>query len=319
MKSKPGVLAARFFACLASLVVASQIAHAAEPMTVMLDWVANPTHAPLLVAQYSGDFAKEGLDVKLVEPSDPSSPPRLVSAGQAALAVSFQPDLYLMAEQGLPLVRVGTLIDTPLNTLTTLPGRGVKTLADLKGKTVGYSIEGVEPAEISAMLKSAGVDPKDVKLVNVNFQIVSALLSNQVAAGTSVFRTYELNEVKQKVPDPIVFNPEQHGVPTYDELIYIANRNEKNDPRLPKFFHAVAEATAYLEAHPDDAWNLVIKNRPDFNTPLNRLAWRQNLSRFPASPTALDRDRYLRFQDFLFKYDVIKKKSDIDAIAVQLH
>ena len=92
----------------------------AEPVTLLLDWFLNPDHGPLVVAQEKGFFAAEGLEVEMIEPADPNDPPKLVAAGKADLAVSYQPQLHIQAARGLPLARVGTLIATPLNTLLVL-------------------------------------------------------------------------------------------------------------------------------------------------------------------------------------------------------
>jgi putative hydroxymethylpyrimidine transport system substrate-binding protein len=95
----------------------------AEKLTVMLDWFVNPDHGPLIVALEKGFFAEAGLEVELVEPADPNDPPKLVAAGKAALAVSYQPQLHIHAAEGLPLARIGTLVATPLNTLLVLDDR----------------------------------------------------------------------------------------------------------------------------------------------------------------------------------------------------
>src|SRR3990170_4086701 len=108
-------------------------AAAADKLTVLLDWFVNPDHAPLVVAKEGGFFDRAGLDVTLVAPADPSAPPRLVAAGQADIAVTYQPDLMLNIQEGLELTRIGTLIETPLNCLIVLADGPIKTLADLKG------------------------------------------------------------------------------------------------------------------------------------------------------------------------------------------
>jgi hypothetical protein len=86
------------------------------------------------------------------------APPRLVAAGQGDVAITYQPDLMLQLKEGLPLVRFGTLVETPLNALDRARGRPVKTLADLKGKRIGYSVASIQSAYLSAMLDSAGTD-----------------------------------------------------------------------------------------------------------------------------------------------------------------
>lgn len=98
-------------------------AMANEKLTLVLDWYINPDHAPIMVAEQIGAFKAQGLDVKIVPPSDPALPPRLVAAGQADLAITYQPQVTFSPMRGLPLVRVGTLINSPLNTIIALDKR----------------------------------------------------------------------------------------------------------------------------------------------------------------------------------------------------
>ena len=135
-----------------SLALAGATPAKAEKLTVMLDWFINPDHGPLIVALEKGFFAEAGLEVELIEPADPNDPPKLVAAGKAPVAVSYQPQLHIQAAQDLPLTRIGTLVATPLNTLLVLDESPVKTIADLKGRKVGFSVGGFEDAVLMAML-----------------------------------------------------------------------------------------------------------------------------------------------------------------------
>ncbi len=129
-------------------------------MTVILDWFVNPDHGPIVIAQEKGFFAEQGLDVEIVAPADPADPPKMVAAGQADIAVSYQPQLHLQIHEGLPLVRVGTLIATPLNCLLVLEDGPVKQIADLKGKKIGFSVAGVEEALLTAHARAGPVDAR---------------------------------------------------------------------------------------------------------------------------------------------------------------
>jgi putative hydroxymethylpyrimidine transport system substrate-binding protein len=143
---------ARPLALALALCLAALPAAAANKLTVILDWFVNPDHAPLVVARERGFFREQGLEVELIAPADPNDPPKLVAAKQADIAVSYQPQLHLQVQEGLPLVRIGTLVATPLNSLVVLKDGPVKGIADLKGKKVGFSVGGFEDALLGAML-----------------------------------------------------------------------------------------------------------------------------------------------------------------------
>src|SRR3546814_15299214 len=90
--------------------------------------------------------------------------------------------LHLHVDQGLPLVRFGTLLATPLSTLTVLADGPIHTLADLKGRTVGFSIAGTEEATLNAMLGTVGLGLAAGELINMNFSLSPTLLSCQAEA-----------------------------------------------------------------------------------------------------------------------------------------
>src|SRR5690606_32893133 len=166
----------RFAACLAALLLALPAA-AQDRLTLILDWYVNPDHAPVILAQELGYFADQGLEVEIIAPADPTEPPKLVAAGQADLAISYQPQLHLQVHEGLPLIRVGTLIATPLNCLMVVADGPVQSLSDLKGKRIGYSVSGFETALMRGMLAHAGLTETDVGMVNVNWSLTPALLT----------------------------------------------------------------------------------------------------------------------------------------------
>ena len=156
---------------------------AGEKLTVLLDWFVNPDHAPLYVALENGYFSKRGLDVELIAPSNPNDPPKLVAAGKADIALSYQHQHQMQVDQGLPLVRIATLIATPLNSLVVLENGKINSIKDLKGKTIGYSVGGFETALLKVMLEKEGLLLEDVKLVNVNFSLSPSLFTRPGGRG----------------------------------------------------------------------------------------------------------------------------------------
>ncbi len=291
-------------------------AQAADHLTVMLDWLPNPDEAPVFVARHEGFFARHGLAVDLVAPTDAATPPMMAAAGRADVAITYQPELYLLAAHGVALKRFATLVDTPLDSVIALAPGPIKTLADLKGHTLGYAVAGVEEALARAMLASAGLKPDDVRLVQVNFQIVSALLTHRVDATISAYRNKEIHEVAAHGAAAVSFFPEEHGVPPYDELIYVTRAAAVHDPRLGRFCAAVAEATAWLLDHPEEGWRDFAADYPAQSDPLVHTEWLATLDRLDKSPGLLDRARYRRFGEFMHAQGLIDHVPAVDDIAV---
>ncbi len=314
-------LLARLAALLLSAVLlsaASPAARAADKLTLLLDWHINPDHGPLYVALEKGYFADAGLEVRMIEPADPNDPPKMVAAGKAELAVSYQPQLHIQVAAGLPIVRIATLIATPLNTLMVMADGPIKTLADLKGRKIGYSVSSTEHAVLGTMLKKHKLTLKDVTLVNVNMGLTAALASGQVDAIIGGYRNFEMTQMELLGKKARAFYVEEEGVPAFDELILVTNRNLVNDKRLRRFVDALELGVQFMVNRPDEAWQLFIKGRKSLDTELNRRAWRDTLARFSLTPAALDRARYERFAAFLKENNLVKTLPPLKDYAVEL-
>ncbi|MDH3712330.1 MAG: ABC transporter substrate-binding protein [Gammaproteobacteria bacterium] len=291
---------------------------AGEKLTVMLDWFVNPDHGPLFVARERGYFEQAGLQVELIAPADPNNPPKFVAAGKADIAISYQPQLHVQVAQGLPLVRIGTLVSMPLNSLVVLAGGPVRTLADLKGRKVGFSVGGFEDALLKAMLAKHGLTLADVTLINVNFSLSPALIAGQVDAVIGAFRNFELNQMDIEGHPGRAFFVEEHGVPAYDELIFVAHKESLRRPSLAQFVSAIERATHYMVNHPQESWELFVGTDKSLDDELNQRAWRDTLPRFALRPAALDIGRYRRMADFLYAQRLIAKKLPLSEYAVDL-
>lgn len=301
-----------------SLFFSSQ-AFAATKMTVLLDWFINPDHAPLFVALEKGYFKDQGLDVEFIAPANPNDPPKLVAAGKADIAVSYQPQHHMHIDQGLPLVRIATLIATPLNSLVVLESSDIKSIADLKGKTVGYSVGGFETVILKVMLEKEGLTLEDVKLVNVNFSLSPSLFTGKADAVVGAFRNFELNQMDIEKRPGRPFFVEELGVPAYDELILVAHKDRVADENMRKFVNAVEAGAQFLVNHPEESWKLFVSHgREGLDDELNRLAWRDTLPRFALRPGALDKNRYRRFAEFLKEQEVIEKSRELSEYAAEL-
>jgi putative hydroxymethylpyrimidine transport system substrate-binding protein len=303
---------------LIAVFMAANPAFAQDKMTLLLDWFINPDHGPIIVAEEKGFFADQNLEVEIVAPADPADPPKLVAAGKADLAVSYQPSQHLQVAEGLPLMRVGTLVATPLNCLLVLEDGPIKTISDLKGKKVGFSVAGVEEALLTAILGRHDLGMSDIELVNVNWSLSPSLMSGQVSAVIGAYRNFELNQMEIEGIAGRCFYVEEEGVPTYDELIYVANKDTMDIDLIRRFLRATELATQYIVNHPDESWNVFKGYSVELDDELNAKAWLDTMARFALRPEALDEGRYVRFEKFLSDAGLVDGIRPVSELAIDL-
>jgi len=279
-----------------------------QKVSLMLDWFVNPNHGPIVIAQQRGYFKAQGLTVDIQEPTDPSLPAKLVAAGNVDLAITYQPSLIMDIAENLPLVRAATLIATPLNTLMVLDNGKINTLKALKGKKIGIAISGSEEAIIGKMLATEGVSYQDVEIINIGWALSSSLASGKVDAIWGGLRNFESNQLALEGYTAKAYFPEEHGVPSYDELILVANANKYDANMIKAFNTAIEQATIYIVNHPQQAWKEFVSYAPDtLNNELNKRAWRDTLTRFALRPAAIDLQRYDDYAQFMFDNKLIKR------------
>lgn len=214
----------------------------AQPLGLTLDFYPNPDHAGIYMAEKLGYFDEAGLDVSIETPSDPAAPIKLVAAGQSDLAISYEPEVALAHEQGLDVVAIGALVNQPLTSMIWLQKSGIKGVADLRGKTVATAGIPYQDAFLETILERAKLSPADVKTVNVGFGLLPALLGGSAEAMLGGFRNVEGVDLRQCGKDPVVTPVDQLGVPTYDELVLVANRKAlSEDPEKFRLFIAALE------------------------------------------------------------------------------
>ena len=289
-----------------------------KSLVLILDWFVNPQHAPIIIAQEKGFFKQHGLRVKIVAPANPSDPPKLVAAGKADIAIGYQPELYLQIANGLPLTRIGTLVNSPLRVVAVLQSSKIYSLADLKGKTLAHAYSGVGDAIFGKMLQNHGVQITDVKLINVHYNLVQALLSHHADAISGIGRNFEVPELTLAKQPVRVFYPEKNGVPPFDALIFLSNRHHADDPRLLAFMQAVRQGVQFIQQHPLLSWQLLIKHHPELNNQLNKTAWEITRPLFAIEPLRFNTQRYRDFAEWMLQHKLIHNVLPLNYYGVDL-
>jgi putative hydroxymethylpyrimidine transport system substrate-binding protein len=242
----------------------------AQPLSLTLDFYPNPDHAGIYMAQQLGYFEEAGLDVSIDAPSDPSAPIKQVAAGRSDLAISYEPEVALAHDQGLDVIAISALVNRPLTSLIWLKKSGIKGVGGLRGKTIATAGIPYQDAFLKTILARVKLSPSDVKAVNVGFGLLPALLGGSAQAMLGGFLNVEGVDLRQRGEDPVVTPVDQLGVPTYDELVLVANREAlAEDPEKFRLFIAALErgTDAALE-QPNVATRAVLEANHDLDAKL---------------------------------------------------
>jgi putative hydroxymethylpyrimidine transport system substrate-binding protein len=239
---------------------------------LMLDYFPNADHAGIYAAQAGGHFEQAGLDVEIRQPPDPAAPIKQVAAGRVDLAISYEPEVLRARDQGLHVVSVGAIVQEPLTSIISLPEAKISKPANLRGKTVGTAGIDYQSAYLQTILDEAGVPADSVKERNVGFSLTPALLTGKVDAVLGAFWNYEGTELKLRGKNPRIIRMEDAGVPTYDELVLVANKDalERDADKIRAFIGAVSRGVRDLEANPDEAIEGLLEANPDLDPELQR-------------------------------------------------
>jgi putative hydroxymethylpyrimidine transport system substrate-binding protein len=239
---------------------------------LMLDYFPNADHAGIYAAEAGGDFKEAGLDVEIRQPPDPAAPIKQVAAGRVDLAISYEPEVLRARDQGLRVVSVAALVQKPLTSIISLPKAKITKPADLRGKTVGTAGIDYQDAYLRAILTDAGVNPSTVKVRNVGFGFSPALITGKIDAALGAFWNYEGQELKLRGKRPRIIRIDEAGVPTYNELVLVANESalERDGDKIRAFIGAISRGTRDLRRDPERGLDGLLEANPDLDPELQR-------------------------------------------------
>jgi putative hydroxymethylpyrimidine transport system substrate-binding protein len=238
---------------------AAAVAPSPANPTVLLDWFPNPDHASLYMAKTGGDFTAAGLSgVTLQAPSGSQDALKLVSTGAMALGISYEPNVVTAASQGIDVEAVAALVPTPLNTLLISSKSGITSIKGLAGKKIGTDGDETSTAVLNTILKKNGVTPSSTQQIAVSEGLIPAMLSGNVQAIIGGYRNVEAIQLKLQGQTPVQFKVEDEGVPTYDELVVVAQKSKlASDPgyaaMVRDFLAGLAKGDAAAQASPSAA------------------------------------------------------------------
>jgi putative hydroxymethylpyrimidine transport system substrate-binding protein len=234
--------------------VPAPLAHPVQA-TLILDFTPNAIHAGIYRALAAGYYTREGIDLRVVEPTSTQETLKLIDAGKAQFGLADGSDVASLIAGGGDAQAVMALVQRPLGGLIALQGEHLRSPAGLAGRTVGITGVPSDLAVLDTELHDVGVSPSRVHVVTVGFNGPQALLAGRIAAFTG-FIPDEGVTLRVSGHPVSAFGLSQYGGPAYPGLVAFTTRHEiASDPQLVRDFVA-ATVHGYEDTLKDPARSL---------------------------------------------------------------
>ena len=244
---------------------------ALETVDVVLDWYPNAVHAFLYQAIDKGYFAEEGLQVNILFPSNANDPLSMPAVGKADIGFYYQEDTIIAkANENVPIKVLGAVVQEPISIVASLKEKNITTPKDLIGKTIGHSGTQFGEVAMEQLLQTAGATLDDVEMIDVGFDLMSAMTTGNVDATFGCFLNHEIPALEEQGFAMDYMKVTDYGVPNYYALMLVTGEAqlEKNRDKYTRFLRACQKGFADMKADPDESLRLMMENQNAENFPL---------------------------------------------------
>jgi len=232
-------------------------ARADDDVRLRLNWMYYGSHAGFALGKDKGYYKEQGINLDIRSGNGSGSAHRLVANGDSQFDYGSCASMVNLAAKGAPLVAIGVIDAMGTEAILVKPDAGVKTIADLKGKTILTTANAGVNTFFPLVLKNAGLAEGDIKVVNVaESALVSSYLQGSGGA-VGILGGFDDKPAEIKTAggkDPLIFAYSDFGVNQVGYCIATHADTIKNKPDLVKrFMAATLKAYKETEKNPDAA------------------------------------------------------------------
>jgi putative hydroxymethylpyrimidine transport system substrate-binding protein len=212
------------------------------------------------------------------------------------------------------------MVSAPLTSLIWLADSGVHGVKDLKGRTVATAGIPYQAAYLDTILERSGLSSDDVNVVDVQQGLLPAVLSGRADAMLGGFLNVEGVDLSLRGKHPTVIPVDRLGIPTYDELVLVANSDRlDDDSRSVRLFIAALErGTKAAAADPRSATKSVLEAGKGLNPRITAAEVRRTLPLLQppkGKPYGyMDPREWQRFAQFFADHGLIEALPDTDDV-----
>lgn len=272
-----------------------------QKISFLLNWEATPYHIPIYIAQLKGFFKDAGVDISILEPSNPSDVTELIGSGKIDMGLKAMVHTLAAKARGFPVTSIASLLDEPFTGVLYLKGSGITSeFTSLKGKRIGYVGE-FGKIQIDELTKHYGMTPDDYTAVRCGMNVAKYIIEGKIDAGIGIecIQQVELEEYLKQRGRPIsdaqmlrIDKLAELGCCCFCTILYIANDKflAANPDKVTKFLTAIKRATDYVLEHPKQAWEEYVDFKPNLASELNSKKFERCFAYFSESLYNVHRD-----------------------------
>jgi len=290
---------------------------APKSASIMLEFPANASQIYWFSGLERGTVTKAGIKAKTVFPDDPSTPVKALAAGKVDFALQLSTGAMVAKAQGRDVKVIGTLENLPEGLLVL--NDKIKTIADVKGKTIGLADATWERACMTRELEKAGLTAKDIKIVNPGANLITPLLQGKLAGVNG--SQYEQAIIK------IAANKESRVIrfsdvcPETSIQILTTDKMIKDHPDTVKaMMTALTDSMAWAMANPTEAEAIYAKKYPEQDRKSNLAQWQASIPTFCSKYSETkglfyaDPEQYQQLIDLTKEAGAIKASYDVNTL-----
>lgn len=252
-------------ACACSPAKNEDAAKAPDGRTVIrfaTDWKAQAEQGGFYQALATGEYAKRGLDVQIVQGGPGVNVPQLLASGAVEAGMGSNSFIVMnLARENIPVKAVAAMMQKDPQVLIAHPDQGLEKIADLKGRPILLSDASVSAFWVWLRAKYGFTDDQ-VRKYTLN---AAPFLADKRVVQQGYITSEPYTIEKQAGLKPKVFLLADEGYPGYATMILVSDSLiEKNPAAVKAFVEASAAGwKSYLDgdAAPGDA--LIRKDNPE--------------------------------------------------------
>ncbi|HEV7268895.1 MAG TPA: ABC transporter substrate-binding protein [Falsiroseomonas sp.] len=250
-----------------ALVGGATAAHAQERVTLQLKWVTQAQFAGYYAAQARGFYRQAGLDVRINPGSPDIAPPQVIAGSRADVVVEWMPAALASRERGVPLVNIAQPFKRSGLMLTCRAETGIRTPADLRGRTLGVWFSGNEYPFLAWMSRlgyRTDGSPQGVRMLRQGFNVDPLLQRQADCVSTMTYNEYwQVIDGGFRPEQLTVFRYEEQGVAALEDGLYVLEGRLADAAfvaRMARFVRASMQGWEWARQNPDAAAAIVLDN-----------------------------------------------------------